>query len=116
MAYPYHNKGGWKSKQWLAYSRVAPWFYLVLRDLPTKAHVDLDTDPKGWLVKPLKSWLSARGLDSDGLKPDVSAEKPIANWLVGHFVISHSPFLSFDFSSFFGFDFSSFFGSGSETS
>jgi hypothetical protein len=64
--------GGWVSKNYGSFLRVAPWVYGPLLNIPDDPpYVDPTDNPKLWKVTQLKEWLRVRGLLTSGSKPEV---------------------------------------------
>jgi hypothetical protein len=69
LAYRGGKFGGWVSENYLAMSRILKWFYSLLHRIASdkKIWVEPVDKPKDkWPAKDNKSWLQARGLNTDG--------------------------------------------------
>jgi hypothetical protein len=77
LTYPYSSSdkfGGWVAENYLAFARIAPWFYSLLYELKESKHnPDLETPITSWRMKEHKFWLEIRGLSSEGKAKEIKA-------------------------------------------
>jgi hypothetical protein len=68
LPYKGDRLGGWVSENYVSFSRIANWFYLILDDLkPDEGlYKDPETPQMLWKATENRAWLKARGLQSDG--------------------------------------------------
>jgi hypothetical protein len=73
LPYKGDRLGGWVSENYVSFSRIATWFYLILDEL--KPDNDPYEDPAGeqstWKAVENRFWLKARGLKSEGKAKEV---------------------------------------------
>ena len=77
-----HKWGGWVSKNYASLTRVALWIYgplMTIDDAPP--YEDPTGDPNKWKVAKYKAWLKARGLDTNGNKPELQPR--VMNFMMG---------------------------------
>jgi hypothetical protein len=68
LPYKGERLGGWVSENFVSFTRVCRWFYLILDELnlDEDAYKDPETPQKTWKAVENKGWLKARGLPHDG--------------------------------------------------
>lgn len=73
LPYKGDRLGGWVSENYVSFSRVCRWFFLILDDLKPDEDLYKDpvTSPKTWKLAENKGWLRARGLPYDGKAKDL---------------------------------------------
>jgi hypothetical protein len=75
LMYPYTSTdkfGGWVAENFLAFIRIAPWFYTLLYEMKeSKQKPDLETPITSWRMKEHRFWLEIRGLSTEGKAKDV---------------------------------------------
>ena len=73
LPYKGNHLGGWVSENYVSFSRVCKWFYMVLDDLkPDKEPFrDPDLPQSQWKGDDNRKWLKTRGLPSDGSATEV---------------------------------------------
>lgn len=73
LPYKGDRLGGWVSENYVGFSRICKWFFLILDDL--KPDDEPYQDPVGpqkkWKAVENRAWLKARGLPSEGLAKDL---------------------------------------------
>lgn len=73
-ALPYKGEklGGWVSENFVSFVRVCKWFYLIVDDLaPDEIYQEPEGRQQDWKVGQNRGWLKARGLDTEGLAPEL---------------------------------------------
>jgi hypothetical protein len=71
---PYKGKklGGWVSENFVSFTRICKWFYLLLNELPPdEPYQDPEGLQQNWKADENRAWLKARGLDTEGLAADL---------------------------------------------
>ncbi len=60
--------GGWKSENWLGFSRIMPWFYQNISEvIPEQPEpLDFPASQAKWVAKHNRHWLRERGLKTSG--------------------------------------------------
>jgi hypothetical protein len=83
LLYKGDRLGGWVSENYVGFTRVAKWFYLILDELKPDdpPFEEPDTPQKKWTAKQNKGWLKARGLPLDGYAKELQTR--VANCMAG---------------------------------
>ena len=71
------KQGGWVSENWLAWIRLAPWFYSYFCELefaPVREYREPEKDQSSWTRAENNAWLKARGLTFKGNAKEMAKE------------------------------------------
>jgi hypothetical protein len=82
LPYKGDRLGGWVSENYVSFSRIAKWFYLILDDLKSDEdpYKDPETPQMSWKATENRAWLKARGIKSDGKAKEL--QERVAQYLI----------------------------------
>jgi hypothetical protein len=67
LPYKGDKLGGWVSENFVSFTRICKWFYLLLNELPPyKPYQNPEGLQQDWKADENRAWLKARGLDTEG--------------------------------------------------